>query len=521
MFPADAMGGHREDWLRALPPRIEGYGEIRPFAGALNNPGVVQRAPVRLTSAVPGRSKILPTIRDAISACGLRDGCVVSVHHHLRNGDRVLELVLSEIDRAGLRDITIAPSALFPIHAPLVEYMKRGVVTGIHTAYMAGPVAAAVSRGVLGKAVTMCTHGGRARAIEAGDLVIDAAFIGAPTADPYGNINGVDGKSACGSLGYAAVDAEYARHVVAVTDNLVAYPACPIDITQDHVDFVVSVDSIGNASGIMSGTTCPTTDRLGLAIARTAAHVIAASGLLVDGFSFQTGAGGISLAVAAEVARRMGGRNIRGSFASGGITETTVDMLHAGLFRVLFDVQCFDLVAVQSYRSDVTHLAMSASMYANPHTRGAIVNMLDAIVLGATEIDTNFNVNVTTGTDGMIMGGSGGHADTAAGAKLAIVTTRLNAGGYAKVVERVTTMTTPGETIDVLVTEAGVAVNPKRDELRDRLVGHGIHVVPIEQLIEVAAHNVARLHPVRGRESVVAVVEYRDGTVTDIVRAVA
>jgi citrate lyase subunit alpha / citrate CoA-transferase len=213
-------------------------------------------------------------------------------------------------------------------------------------------------------------------------------------------------------------------------------------------------------------------------------------------------------------------RNIRGSFASGGITGAIVDMFHAGLFRALFDVQCFDLHAVDSYRHDEAHLSMSASMYASPHNRGAVVNQLDAMILGAAEIDVDFNVNVTTGTDGIIMGGSGGHADAAAGAKLAIVTTRLNAGGYAKIVDRVTTVTTPGETIDVVVTEAGVAVHPEREELRERLVGGGVSVVPIEQLRDIARRGATQPAPAARGERIVAVVEYRDGTVTDVVHAV-
>ena len=163
---------------------------------------------------------------------------------------------------------------------------------------------------------------------------------------------------------------------------------------------------------------------------------------------------------------------------------------------------------------------MTASMYANPHNRGAVVNQLDAMILGAAEIDVDFNVNVTTGTDGIIMGGSGGHADAAAGAKLAIVTTRLNAGGYAKIVDRVTTVTTPGETVDVLVTEQGVAVNPRRQELYERLVASNIRVVPIEQLRDSARRAAQRVAPVRRGERTVAVIEYRDGTVSDIVPAV-
>ena len=511
----------RNAGLRTLPRRVTGYGDVRPFTGAFDNLGEFEKAAVRMRSAMPGASKLLPSIRAAIEACALKDGAVISFHHHLRNGDHVLESVVAEIARAGLKDITIAPSSLFAVHAPLVRYFDSEVVTGIHTAYMVGPVAQAVSRGVLKRPVTLCTHGGRARAIQSGDLRIDVAFVAAPTADPYGNINGVDGASACGSLGYAAVDVEFAHRVVAITDNLVSYPACPIDITQDHVDFVVAVDSIGDPRGIASGTTRPTTDPVGLQIARTAADVISLSGLLIDGFSFQTGAGGISLAVAAAVKDAMQQRNVRGSFASGGITGAIVDMFHAGLFRTLFDVQCFDLSAVDSYRRDAAHLGMSASMYANPHNRGAVVNQLDAMILGATEIDVDFNVNVTTGTDGIIMGGSGGHADAAAGAKLAIVTTRLKAGGYPKVVDRVTTVTTPGETIDVLVTEAGVAVHPRREELRDRLVAGGLKVVPIEHLKRVAGQDTSPPHQKSREERIIAVVEYRDGTVTDVVRAIA
>jgi len=506
--------------LRKLPGSVAGYGGVRAFTGAFDNFGIVERAPVRLSCAMPGQSKILPSIRAAIDACGLKDGAVISFHHHLRNGDRVMEMVIAEIERAGLRDVTIAPSSLFPAHAPLVRHIESGVVTGIHTAYMVGPVAEAVSRGMLARPVTMCTHGGRARAIQSGELKVDVAFVGAPTADAYGNINGVDGASACGSLGYAAVDVECAKRVVAITDNLVPYPAWPIDIAQDHVDFVVAVESIGDPRGIASGTTRPTSDPVGLQIARTAAEVIALSGLMKDGFSFQTGAGGVSLAVAAAVKDVMVQRNIRGSFASGGITGVIVDMFHAGLFRALFDVQCFDLQAVDSYRRDEAHLAMSASMYANPHNRGSVVNQLDVMILGAAEIDVDFNVNVTTGTDGIIMGGSGGHADTAAGAKLAIVTTKLNAGGYAKLVDRVTTVTTPGETIDVVVTEAGVAVHPEREELRERLLGGGVNVLPIEQLKDIAKRGATQSAPAARGERIVAVVEYRDGTVTDVVRAV-
>ena len=460
---------------------------------------------------------MLPNIRAAIQACGLKDGATISFHHHLRNGDGVLNQAMAEIAALGLRDITVAASSIFPVHVPLVEHMRSGVVGGLSATYIAGSVGEAISRGVLARPARMYTHGGRARAIEAGELHIDAAFVAASSADACGNMNDTEGKEPFGTMGYPMVDVQYADRVVALTDHLVPYPACPIAITQDLVDFVVSLASIGSADGIVSGSTRMITEPAALQIAHTAADVIRASGLLVDGFSFQTCAGGTSLAVASFLATLMRDHQVRGSFASGGITGYLVEMFEAGLFRTLFDVQCFDLRAVGSYRRNPAHQAMSASMYANPHNCGAVVDQLDSVILGAAEIDLDFNVNVTTGSNGVILGGSGGHSDTAAGAKLAIVTTRLVAGGNPKVVARVNTVSTPGESIDVLVTEQGIAVNPRRGELRERLLAHGLHVVGIDELQARAAAASPVRTPIDKSTRPAAIVEYRDGTVIDVV----
>ncbi|SAK53416.1 Citrate lyase alpha chain [Caballeronia fortuita] len=427
-------------------------------------------------------------------------------------------MVVQAAAEMGLRGLRVAASSLFPVHAPLVGHFESGVVRSIYTGYVAGPVADAISVGKLHDVAILQTHGGRARAIESGELAIDIAFIAAPTADDYGNINGVDGPSACGVLGYAMVDAGCARHVVAVTDNLVTYPACPAEITQDYVDFVVAVPCVGDASQIVSGTTRVTEDPVGLSIAKTAANVLRASRLITDGFSFQTGAGGVSLAVAQYVHEMMRDRGVQGSFAAGGITGKIVSMLEEGLFRTLFDVQCFDLDAVRSYRENPHHQAMSASLYANPSTRGPVVNRLDSMILGASEIDLSFNVNVSTRSDGRLLGGSGGHSDTAAGAKLAMVTTKLNAGSFPKVVEQVTTVTTPGSSIDVVVTEAGVAVNPLRADLTDLLLSAGLTVLPIQKLYDLAQGGVKQPSYQRVPDEsrrVVALQEYRDGTIVD------
>ncbi|MTK11434.1 MAG: citrate lyase subunit alpha [Clostridiaceae bacterium] len=503
---------------REIPDYIEGYGEVKPFQGAFDNYGTREKVGVKVSSVKPGEEKVLNSIDKALDKIELRDGITISFHHHLRNGDFVLNNVVYAIAKRGIKDITIAASSIFPVHEPLVEHMKNGVVTGIVANYISGPVARAISDGYLKNPAVMMTHGGRPRAIESGDLHIDIAFIGAPTADTYGNINGVYGNAACGSLGYAVADAEYADKVIAITDNLVAYPACPIEISQIYVDYVVKVDSIGDPKGIVSGTTRITKDPVGLKIAKMATKVIEASGFVKDGLSFQTGAGGTSLAVAAELKELMKNKGVVGSFAAGGITGYIVDMLKEGLFRNLFDVQCFDLDAVESYRDNPKHQGMSGSMYGNPHNKGAVVNNLDVMILGATEIDTDFNVNVTTGSDGVIMGGSGGHSDTAAGSKLAIVVTNLIKGRLPIIKDRVTTVTTPGESVDVVVTERGIAVNPNRKDLIEKLSNTNLPVMTIEELKGLAEKMTGKPEAIETSDEVVAIVEYRDGTVIDVVR---
>ena len=163
----------------------------------------------------------------------------------------------------------------------------------------------------------------------------------------------------------------YAKKVVVITDNLVPYPLTDFSIPESYVDYVVQVDAIGNPKGIVSGTTRITRDPVGLVMASYAAKVIEHSGLLQDGFSFQTGAGGASLAAAKFLKDIMLEKNIKGSFGLGGITGYMVDMLKAGCFQRLLDVQCFDLDAVESIRTDPRHREVSAMQYASPASRSA------------------------------------------------------------------------------------------------------------------------------------------------------
>lgn len=503
---------------RDIPAQIDGYENPVPFAGAFNTAPTMQRQAPTVKTIRPGETKLVDSIETIFKKIPITDGMTLSFHHHFRNGDGVVNMVLETAAKLGLKDLKVALSSVFPVHAPLVEHMKNGVVTALDTNYMSGPVAQAVSRGILKKPVIMRTHGGRARAIECGQLKIDVAFIAAPAADDYGNVNGVQGPAACGSLGYAFPDAEFASNVVAITDHLVEYPLSPVSIPQTRVDYVVKVDKVGDPKGIVSGTTRITKDPVGLKIADSAAKVIKAAGLIKDGFSFQTGAGGASLATAHFVRQMMEEENVSGSFALGGITGYMVEMLEKGLFKKVMDVQGFDLDAIRSIATNPNHLEIGANYYASPFNNGCAVNKLDAVILGATEIDTDFNVNVVTGSDGLIMGGSGGHADAAAGAKVTIVVANLLRGRLPIIVDKVLTATTPGETIDVLVTERGIAVNPRRADLREMLLAAGLPVKEISTL-KTEAEKIAGVPDqlVTG-DRVVAVVEYRDGTIIDVVR---
>ena len=465
-------------------------------------------------------SKLVHSLADAIRASGLQSGMTISFHHHLRNGDAVLNMVLAEAARQGLRDLTVQASSLFDVHLPLLDHIRSGVVTGIETNYMAAGIGRAISEGVLQKPVVFRSHGGRPAAIESGRVVIDVAFIAAPASDAQGNANGVLGSAACGSLGYAIPDAKYAKKVVIITDHLMPYPLTPHPIEETDVDLVVQVDSIGDPKGIVSGTTRITRDPVGLTIARYAAQVIEHSGLLKPGFSFQTGAGGASLAVTQYLKPIMKRLGVTGSFGLGGITGYLVDMLEEGYFESLLDVQCFDLRAVQSIRDNPRHQEVSATRYASPSAKSAAVNSLDVVVLGATEIDTGFNVNVHTDSNGVIMGGSGGHSDTAAGAKLSMIVAPLFRARLPIVVDKVLCVTTPGDTVDVLVTQRGVAVNPARPELRDSLKQGGLPVFDIEELKNMAERVTGKPALVRPQGRVVAEVEFRDQRIIDRIHSI-
>lgn len=466
-------------------------------------------------------TKLVESLREAIIKSGLKDGMCIGFHHHLRGGDYVLNMVLDEIAALGIKDITINASSIHDGHAPLINHIKSGVVTGLETNYIGPVVGKEISQGILKKPVVFRTHGGRPSALETGTSKIDVAFIAAPTSDPMGNCTGKIGKSACGSLGYAFADAMCADKTVVITDNLVAYPLTNYSISEVYIDYVVQVDAIGDPEGIVSGTTRMPKSPVALKIADYAAKAIEASGLLKDGFSFQTGAGGASLATADYLKKIMLKKGIKGSYALGGITGYLVDMLNEGCFQAIQDVQCFDLKAVESIRTNPDHMEITASHYASPTAKSSAASSLDVTVLGATEIDVNFNVNVHTDSNGYIMGGSGGHTDVASEAKMTVIVAPLTRKRYSVVVDKVLCISTPGKYVDVLVTQYGVTVNPERVDLKERFEQYGLPVIDIHKLKEMAdeLNGLPEKIEMEGKR-VVAEVYYRDGTKLDEIHQV-
>lgn len=474
-----------------------------------------------LQARKPRDIKRCDSLEVAIRRSGLQDGMTISFHHAFRGGDLALNQVMEVLAKMGFRNLTLASSSLTDCHAPLVGHIRNGVVSRIYTSGLRGPLADAISRGLLKEPVQVHSHGGRVNLVESGELQIDVAFLGVPTCDEFGNANGYTGDACCGSLGYAKVDAAAARSVVLLTEAIVPYPHHPASLAQDQVDLIVQLERVGDADKIGADATRMTSNPRELLIARRAAEVIVDSGYFTEGFSLQTGTGGASLAVTRFLEDKMRARGVRAGFALGGITSTMVDLHEKGLIGKLLDVQSFDRAAAMSLARNPNHIEISANQYANFSSKGASVDRLDVVVLSALEIDTGFNVNVLTGSDGVIRGASGGHCDTAAAARLAIIVAPLVRGRIPTLVEQVTTCVTPGSSIDILVTDHGIAVNPARPELAQRLRDAGLQVVTIEWLRERALVLTGEPKPIAFTDNVVAVVRYRDGSVIDVVHQVA
>ncbi|MGY3959866.1 citrate lyase subunit alpha [Aeromonas popoffii] len=487
---------------------------LTPFAGAYH------ATPWLGDQAAKHNRKLCESLEQAVARCGLKDGMTISFHHAFREGDKVINQVVATLAKLGFKNLTLASSSLMTCNDKLIEHIQNGVITRIYTSGMRGKLADAISHGLMDEPVQIHSHGGRVKLLQDGELKIDVAFLGVPCSDEFGNANGTHGKSCCGSLGYAMVDAHFARHVVLMTEELVPFPNMPASLVQDQVDYIVKVESVGDPAKISVGAARVTSNPRELLIARFAADVIEHSGYFKNGFSMQTGSGAASTACTRFMAEKMERNGVKARFALGGITGSLVELHEKGLIEKLLDTQCFDGQAAASLARNPNHIEISTNVYANPDSKATCCDQLDIVILSALEIDVDFNVNVITGSDGVMRGASGGHCDVAAAANLTIVVAPLLRSRIPTVVKQVTTRLTPGESIDVLVTDHGIAVNPARPEIRARLATAGLKLVDIEALYEKAISLTGKPKAIEFTDKIVGVIRYRDGSVIDTVREV-
>jgi len=384
---------------------------------------------------------------------------------------------------------------------------------------MNGPLGMFVSDGKMKGMAVLRSHGGRVQAIQDGDVKIDIAILAAPAADSFGNAKGTGGPSATGVIGYAKPDYLYADKVIVVTDNLVDLPCFPMEVEGNYVDYVVVVDKIGIPEKIVSGTTQITKSPDRLLIAELTASFLEKSGLLRNGATMQAGAGGTSLAIAVFVHQMLRKKGWKLSFGFGGSTKYMVDMLEEGQMGYILDAQAFDLDSVKSIEKNLNHIPYPVFNAYNYHSKGNLTTMMDIMILGATEIDTNFNGNVVTHSDGLLLHGIGGWQNCLH-ARNVIIPVPLFRDRIPVIVDRVTTLCGPGELIDVIITERGIAINPRRQDLIDSVKGKGLPLVTIEELKETAEKICGKPEKAAFDERVVAAIKWVDGTVIDAVRKV-
>lgn len=485
--------------------------------GAFRPEGTKAAPPIKIAADYPPNGdKRVADLKEALRNAGLRDGMVVSTHHHLRDGDFVGQQLFDAAADLGVKDLVWFPSAVFPSHESLIPLLASGVIHHIEGS-LNGPIGDYASRGNMRGLAVLRSHGSRYRAIQDGDIHVDLAVIAAPACDAFGNMTGTLGPAACGGLGFAVADAQYADHVIAFTDHLVPFPCAPWQIEGNYVDQVVETQSIGDASKIVSGTTKLTRSPERLLIAERVAEFVQKVGILRDGWSFQAGAGGISLAFTVFVRDIMRETQTRAQFVRGGSTQYLVEMLESGLVGTILDGQTFDLEGVRSMRENENHVMSTPFTSYNYHGKGNFASILDCAVLGATEVDLDFNANVVSHSDGRMLHGIGGWQD-ALFSQCTILAVPTFRNRVPIVRERLTTFCGPGELIDVVVTERGTAVNPRREDLIKAATDAGLKLTTLGDL-KAQAEQLCGGAPQEAKteETPVGIVTWVDGTVLDTV----
>ncbi|MDR1180471.1 MAG: citrate lyase subunit alpha [Bacteroidales bacterium] len=505
---------------KRVPTLVNGM-EMVPYLGLKKHRPVGKKASPFIPTCIDypdDGDKVVSSLAEALKKCGLKDGMTIGTHHHLRDGDLVSNTIFDIAHDMGIKDLVWAPTASFPCNESIIKYLGDGTVNRIEGS-MNGPLGRFTSYGGMKGCAVLRSHGGRVQAIQDGELKIDIAVIAAPTADSFGNATGSEGVSACGILGYSLADMFYAEKVIVVTDNLIPFPCMPFQIQGNYVDYVVVVDKIGIPEKIVSGTTQVTKSPDRLLLAEWTAQFCAEAGLLKDGIGIQTGAGGTSLSVGLHFHEQLKNNKWKARFGFGGSTQYLVNMLEDGVIDYILDGQAFDLEAVRSVRENRNHIDLSVLQAYNYHSKGNYTSLTDIVILGATELDTNFNGNVVTHSDGLLLHGIGGWQNCLH-ARNVILPIPLFRDRIPVIVDNLTTLCGPGELIDIVVTERGIAINPLRTDLIYRMKGSSLPIVTMQELKEEVDSICGKPDkpPISTKdEDVVAIVKWVDGTVLDCI----
>ena len=511
----------------------------RPFEGAFNDRAYSERMVGRqVTHRIPRRHDKTATLDDVMQV--ITDGDTISYPHYYRLGDKGLEAVVAKLREHKKRDIKLYANALFDHTDPwLIEAVRDGIITGIYGNVYRKMGAYLMAGELLPWTGVGFSHGNRVRKMQTGEVNIKVAFGPVPMADRYGNANGSTGKpeQLCGPVGLFTADAEAAEYVCLLAGTVSDIVVLPTPISMELVDFVVPMDPPGLNEGIGSGTLDvgkAKANPFNAQVADNVTRLMKAAGVVKDNFAFQVGSGA-GLIVLDNIRRMLKEEKIQANFAIGGICGLHVDMLEEGTIRHLMHGQLFEPneKMFESFRNNPNHHEITTGYYASVANKESAVNMLDLAVLSALEVDLEFNLN-TVCASGRIIGGIGGGQDVAAGADLTMIFLPLATGkpgkGFPKIVDKVYTRTTPGEVIDVVVTEEFAAVNPNssssyKDVLIERAKDFGVNLLSIEELHQKSLEKAAEFGPTpplpEVSDQVVHVIEWRDGTLLDTIKKLA
>ena len=125
---------------RELPEFIGGY-RVRPYQGleTAESTAVPVQSKRIVERCQAGQSKLLGSLKEALLACGLKDGMTISFHHSFREGDLVVGQVMEAIGELGIKNLRFAPSAVVNLkNFSLAKYVEDGTITRVEASGIRG-----------------------------------------------------------------------------------------------------------------------------------------------------------------------------------------------------------------------------------------------------------------------------------------------------------------------------------------------------------------------------------------------